>query len=400
LDVDVETCEVLAETLQLQFAGGCLCLSEEASKDLDWQDTVLTALLSVWRFRQWAESRFLALGSSSRSLVAAILCGLDDFYEFLTEKNISRFYLNGYRRLQGDRRLYVASACFIARVPDVALAALMSDGRVALQYEALWSACIEELQRLCQLQNSVWDAIAYVMGTQGSILRDHAVAGSHVAWHFLYRRVLQPASSLPWTLARAQEGALRAVQALVEDDEQPQERIAAQLWFLGRNGYPLQQLAGVVELLGQCNWTTRVTEQQHGPLASFHRHHPDYGLQTLCTRATLLQFHRLLQKPSEEEKKLQALTKCIQKCLRAVPGRVSGRHVYLKDLMGHLREHGWQQRGRELPATVQKQVFKHHLKTWATKSLEQQRGYAYRAQLLSEERRLQVETQLESLRGQ
>jgi hypothetical protein len=145
-------------------------------------------------------------------LVASILCGLDDYFSFLLRKDISKFYLNGYRRLQGDRRHYCAVACFVARVPDAALSVLMEDGRVALRYGDLWQACCEELKWLTELPDAVWHDVAVAIGDcEGRWLRDRALQGAHLAWAFFHHRVLESASGYPWRLVRHEDGVIAAV---------------------------------------------------------------------------------------------------------------------------------------------------------------------------------------------
>ncbi len=75
LDIDVETVEVLAETLQLEFRDGRLLVANSCSGRADLVDLVITALMSAWKFVRWSESRFLTVGRCSRTMVAALLFG-------------------------------------------------------------------------------------------------------------------------------------------------------------------------------------------------------------------------------------------------------------------------------------------------------------------------------------
>jgi hypothetical protein len=126
---------------------------------------------------------------------------------------------------------------------------------------------------------------------------------------------------------------------LAAQTDQPEDLVTAQLWRMVRGRlFPMAQVVAAVELLGQLNWTTMVTEQQHGSLAALHRVHLDYSLQTLITRAHLLQLHRLLPKCSENEKRLRALGDAIARQLRARLGQVQGRNLYIKVLCELLRD--------------------------------------------------------------
>jgi hypothetical protein len=403
LCVEFEAVEVLTERLQLRFVHGQLLLCEDfMAADELWVEQVVDALSHIWQFQKWSESRFLALGASARSLVAAMLCGLDDFHAWLLTQDVSLFYLRGYGRLEADRREYIAAACFISRVPDAALSELLEDGRVPMKFNELVSACCEELRWLRLLPDHVWESVARVVGTPrctGSWLRDRALAGSHTAWHFFHRRVLAAACELPWSLVRSRDRE-EALRELAEDNEQPQEPVAAQLWLLARHGYPTGQLLQVLELLSQISWSTIITEQQHGSLAAIHRHHPDYGMRTLATRATLLQLRKLLPAFSADERRLELLKQRISKTLRAVPERMSARNLYVADLLKVARNREWTMAGRPAPKRLAQHVVKHHVKTWALKSLDAQRDYAKRLDLARSERREHLAQELEALRAE
>lgn len=112
LDVDVETATILAETLELRFEDGRLCISEACSGRYDLIELISTALLSVWKFVQWSESRFLTVGVSARRVVAALLTGLEDLVDLIrADSSCSHFYINGFARLRGDRKTFLVVCC-------------------------------------------------------------------------------------------------------------------------------------------------------------------------------------------------------------------------------------------------------------------------------------------------
>ena len=75
---EMETVEALASTLQFQHHGGRLWVSEELQGTLDLVDLVTAALLSTWFIVKFSGSRWLTIGTSSRSLVVALLIGFED----------------------------------------------------------------------------------------------------------------------------------------------------------------------------------------------------------------------------------------------------------------------------------------------------------------------------------
>ena len=139
LDVEVETADILAETLQLDFEGGRLRVVESQSDRPDLVDLVTTSLLSVWKFVRWSESRFLTVGRSSRTMVASFLTGIEDMVTFICkDTNASRYYINGFGRLTATRKQFLAECAFVSRVTDGVLAEIMEDPRVAMRYDELY----------------------------------------------------------------------------------------------------------------------------------------------------------------------------------------------------------------------------------------------------------------------
>ena len=163
LDVELETVEVLSEHLQLRFHEGRLLVSQECSSRPDLIGVVSSCLLSVWKFVRFTESRFLTAGSSSRTVVAALLLGIEDLVKFIaTETSAPKLYLNGFFRLQGDRNTFMAEAALISRVTDGVLADLLEGSRVARRHDDLWQTLSEDLKWLIDLPFFAWQPVSSV----------------------------------------------------------------------------------------------------------------------------------------------------------------------------------------------------------------------------------------------
>ena len=149
-------------------------------------------------------------------------------------------------------------------------AELLEDSRVAATYPALWRAAAEELRWIVDLPMSTWQSLASVVGCTAEDLRGDTIAASHVSFHFIWRRVLEPAGQLPWRLCRGD--IVSNLEALAAADK-PDEPCSAQMWKLLRREVPysMAQLVEVVELLAQVSWSSLPPEQQHGSLAALHR---------------------------------------------------------------------------------------------------------------------------------
>eukprot|EP00974_Lingulodinium_polyedra_P007945 756942-Lingulodinium_polyedra.AAC.1 len=86
------------------------------------------------------------MGTSSRTLVAALLVGLDDMVHFIMDDlSASLLYLNGFSRLASDRRLFLTQAAVVSRVSEGVLAELLEEPRVAKSYPVLWHSLASDM---------------------------------------------------------------------------------------------------------------------------------------------------------------------------------------------------------------------------------------------------------------
>ena len=245
----------------------------------------------------------------------------------------------------------------------------MTDPRVALRFDDLWEASTKEMKWLAAGRPSTWDIVGNACGVGGSPLASMCIAAGHVSYHFLHRRVLHPASEMPWSLVRG--AALENLQALADGDC-PTEPVSAQLWQLMHMGHNRAQLLGVVRLLGEVPWSSLPAEQQHGSLAQVRRWHPEYGAETLLSRALLMQVCRLMPGPSKEERRIAVICRRLDRLEAANPGKATGRHEFLKGLIAAFarKKSAGDERLRDRSMRgVAKMYFARHVVLWAQQSV-------------------------------
>eukprot|EP00974_Lingulodinium_polyedra_P082980 8036810-Lingulodinium_polyedra.AAC.2 len=93
-----------------------------------------------------------------------------------------------------------------------------------------------------------------------------------------------PASKPPWCLVQGSiEDNLEALRSAPEPTEPTTWKIQ-QLLLRGENKV---SWALGVRLMGDCSWSTTVTEQQHASVKLLQRHHPDWQLNSMLVRAGL-----------------------------------------------------------------------------------------------------------------
>ena len=143
----IETARILAVDLHHEFKDGIIWISEDAEFGEDLGECIEAALMSVWRFIKFTESRWLTVGTSLRKITAAILCGIDSLVgEIYKDKRASKFYLNGFKRLRGMHRQFAVRAALVSYVPESVQVELMRDSRVAIRYEHLWKVASTTLK--------------------------------------------------------------------------------------------------------------------------------------------------------------------------------------------------------------------------------------------------------------
>ena len=92
--VDPQTADLLSAQLQLVWDGRLRYVTG-AFWDGDLCDAVASALLALWRFHHFSSSRWLTVGTASRTMTSALLTGIEDFVRFVKGQGASLFYLMG-----------------------------------------------------------------------------------------------------------------------------------------------------------------------------------------------------------------------------------------------------------------------------------------------------------------
>ena len=147
LGVDLQTTELLVVQLQLHWDGESMWVRAGINAELDVVDAIASALMAIWRFQKFTDSRWLTVGTSARTVVAALLTGIEDMVKVISEdKHCSKFYIKGFSRLEESRKQFLVTAALASRVPEAFQLELMHDSRVALHYDHLWKTLSEELQ--------------------------------------------------------------------------------------------------------------------------------------------------------------------------------------------------------------------------------------------------------------
>lgn len=172
LGVDAELADLLSEDLQLMWVDGRLQVSAEYAQTVEVVSVVQAALLGVWRFQRFTESRWSTIGSSAQGVTAAILTGLPGLVDYIyKDTSASTFFLGGWKRMVDDRLIFLVTCSIVSRVSDAMIVALMNDSRVVLHLDDLRAELLEEMAWVADLPLAVYEMLGGVCGPAGKELR-------------------------------------------------------------------------------------------------------------------------------------------------------------------------------------------------------------------------------------
>ena len=98
----------LLGNLQLRFYNGALLVSDKYQGQPHIDEAIEMAFTKIVKWRSFSSSRFGGVQMSCQQLVACELLGVPSLVEFAINDGASDFYIQGYNRLKGDVRKFVA----------------------------------------------------------------------------------------------------------------------------------------------------------------------------------------------------------------------------------------------------------------------------------------------------
>ena len=122
-------------------------------------------------------------------------------------------------------------------------------------------------------------------------------------------------------------------------------------------------------------------------------------METLGSRALLLQVSRLLPSISADEKRMATISRMICKLEAAIPGKAHGRQMFLQGLVAVAKEKKQEgdARLKVSDGAIAKALFARHARLWAAQSIRMQDAYNVRARQAAAIRRAQIEAELDVL---
>jgi len=130
LDVVSSVADRLAD-LGLLWRDGALCFNAKKAECPDLVAEISALYLHVMRFRKFTNSRWLTIGDSCKTIVSALLLGLQPLVAMIRAlPTTSSFYIGGFEQLTESVKLYAIISSIVGHVCDNFMVKLLGDDRV------------------------------------------------------------------------------------------------------------------------------------------------------------------------------------------------------------------------------------------------------------------------------
>jgi hypothetical protein len=389
LGVESEVADILA-SMNLHWAAGQLWVSVGAQGLGNIAERIAPAMLAVFRFKQFTNSRWITIGDSCRSLMASMALGLQGLVEFIrSEPSASDFYIHGFAQLNTDALRYSAIACVAANACDAVLLELLEDDRLGMRLLEVEEKLQEELSWIASIEPFVWQRLAsLVPGLSSATLMNDCIRAANISASFMERKALSVARGLPWSLAR---GDINENLDRLRQGPPPVDPTAHKIWKLLEIGYSRPLLVEGVERLADVHWSTTIVEQGHGSASVIHKAHRAYGVDMLCQRS-MIHMMRALFPRQDEEVANQRLENRLEAISRKQPQKITGRHVFMAECMELAAAGPVERRGSRGQA-----IMKLHGSLWNALGEAEKVLYEVRASQLAQERREELESKADAI---
>ena len=384
LGVSAELARIIAFDLKMHwdYKDKVLRIDDTWQTRDDAMSEISGALLGVYHFRPFSDSRWVTIGCNCRTLVASLMLGLHSLVDEIRSGACSDYDIGQWDCLGKDERRFIAMSSIVSYVSDCACSKLFEDHRVARIAPDVKREMQEELMWLETQQDYIWDSVVSIFGEgemTASRLKSDIIAGAHISASYFYMKCLSQAAEYPWCLARGDQD--KKLSALKEGP-QPDQPTAAKIWWLLQRGMSRHQLKAGLDLLLDAPWATAATEQGHAMGALVKRMHHEIGQHSLVARAMVYGFTKLMPTLTQEEKLVAKLKGDLAKLEKKNPDKVHAKQMFFADMMQLSNE--WQRAGRmKQGADRAKKIMKQHDSWFAKLSDWQREGYEHQAAVKS-----------------
>ena len=183
---------------------GALCCDRACATRPDFMLSLSNEMLSVFRFKEFTDSRWNSFGPSMRPVIAGWHLGLDSLVKgVVDDKDCQSWYIGGWLRLL---KPHVRTEILVGGLSAIALEAavnlILKDDRLLRAQGAVWEAIRSAVAGLDAVSDAAWSLLASCcVELDGPILRSRVLGAAHTSIAFFWFRCLRILEDYPWRLA-------------------------------------------------------------------------------------------------------------------------------------------------------------------------------------------------------
>lgn len=325
--------------LQIRFVDDKLKVAAAFEIDGDTEELVYMALLHVWKFTKFTDSRWATIGCTSRSLLSSTILGLESLVAHVLQNPASSScYIKGFAHYDQKVRELVAIISTSSFVADAVLELLFQDDRLPRNLEACDREICDEINFVFNIGSDVWKIVARACRMSEEAIRHASISSALVQGGFISSK-LREARELPWSLLQGDR------QQNLDDlakQTKPVDEVAGKIWELLQKEYDRGELEKGLDLLSEAGWCATTVEQGHVKASRIMQKHPEYTEDTMRSRAMVGSMSMLFaQDPAE--KHAAGICRQTSSLEKYKPQYFTGRQLYvrrLKEASQAMQDHG------------------------------------------------------------
>ena len=172
-----------------------------ALQETDSLGRLSACLLGVWAFKSFSASRWLTIGHSCRTLLAAWLTGYQLITDHLADADqLPSYEMSALHALDETCRRFVCQASYVSLLPEALLAHVFKDNRVAKNQHVLLDLCWAGLHFIDGLDTWSLEVIGQLGGKTALEFQHGLLKCTMIQLAYLDKRVFEVVRSYPWYL--------------------------------------------------------------------------------------------------------------------------------------------------------------------------------------------------------
>eukprot|EP00928_Gymnodinium_smaydae_P024546 TRINITY_DN19834_c0_g1_i1.p1 TRINITY_DN19834_c0_g1~~TRINITY_DN19834_c0_g1_i1.p1 ORF type:complete len:1127 (+),score=108.08 TRINITY_DN19834_c0_g1_i1:363-3383(+) len=317
-----------------RWTGKQLLVREGLQRDVNGWTKISMVIKFMLRWWQFCDTRWIKVTKACTFFLRSEAIGVSELVR-ITRKNktITDFDLHGYAQCSPSVRKYAVVLALSSLPQERFMHKLLDDDRVLLRLDefedTLKSSCEEVLAR----PRLVYERIAPLIaeGVDSDDVQGWVARACLSSVSFVQENALNKCRSYPLKLAVGDvESNLQTLATKMADTID--DPVTGQIHSLLAVGYPLEGLVSDVSLWKQIPFTTNMAEQGHASGSLVLKRHPELGADTMMA-LSLLHSSRTLFRLSKFDRICAKLIARIQRLNSKNPRKMSGRQVYLGELV-------------------------------------------------------------------